>query len=142
MSKQIRDYGCAYTGIGIVLVAIGLITSIEYYSSLLVCFGAAFVVQGIVRLYNYFYYKQPEHQQEYIEKQKNIVTNTNDERKIMLRDKAGHVAYQIMYFVMLGVACILVLFRIDWRMTALIFGLWVFQYICGVIVFHRLSKQL
>lgn len=65
-----------------------------------------------------------------------------DERKQYIRARAGQIAYQIMMFVLLGLSFILAIFRADPWMIAVVFGLFIFQYIIGVGVFKRLEKRM
>lgn len=50
--------------------------------------------------------------------------------------------YRIMMFVLLGLSFILAIFRADPWMIAVVFGLFIFQYIIGVAVFKRLEKRM
>lgn len=54
--------------------------------------------------------------------------------------KSGHITYQIMVFVLLFLAWALALFRTDSWIIGMVFLLFVFQYVTGIIVFRVLEK--
>ena len=56
--------------------------------------------------------------------------------------KSGHITYQIMVFVLLFLALALALFRTDSWIIGMVFLLFVFQYVTGIIVFRVLEKRL
>ena len=56
--------------------------------------------------------------------------------------KAGHVTYQIMTFSLLILSLILVLIRVEVWIIAMIFLLFVLQWLVGVIVFRILEKRM
>ena len=56
--------------------------------------------------------------------------------------KSGHITYQIMVFVLLFLAWALALFRADGWIIGMVFLLFVFQYVTGIIVFRVLEKRL
>ena len=65
-----------------------------------------------------------------------------DERKQYIRAKSGQIAYQIMTFVLLSISFILAVFQAEPWIIAMLFGLFIFQYIIGIVVFKRLEKQI
>ena len=114
----------------------------EYYANMLRAWGIAWVVNGFLQLRQYFYYSKPEHQVEYEEKQAERRINQKDERKIMLRQMAGHKCYQIMFFVLLAVSFLFALLRVEWWITAIVCLLWVAQYVMGIVLFRYYEKRL
>ena len=131
-----------FLALGVLCIIGGFFLQDDYYASMLRGCGIAWVVSGAIQLKRKLYYAKPEHQAEYEEKQKEQRINLQDERKIMLRQKAGHVTYQIMFFLLLGLDLLLALLRVDWWVTMLVFLLWVFQWAAGVAVFRYYEKRL
>ena len=92
---------------GVIFVAVSVFVKDSYYANILRSWGIAWGVIGFLRLREYFYYKKPEHQAEYEEKETAARINRTDERKVLLRQMAGHKAYQVMFFVLRSAFCLL-----------------------------------
>ena len=54
---------------GVIFVAASMFVKDTYYACILRSWGMAWVAIGLLRLREYFYYKKPEHQAEYEEKE-------------------------------------------------------------------------
>ena len=65
-----------------------------------------------------------------------------DERKIMLRQLSGYRMNQIMFFVNFLLCLFFGLLKAPLYVTATMAFVLVFQYLCGVILFHRYSKTM
>ena len=91
---------------------------------------------------DYFYYKKPEHQAEYEEKETVARINRTDERKVLLRQMAGHKAYQVMFFVLIAVSFLFALLRVEWWVTGVLCLLWVLQYLLGIAFMRYYEKRL
>jgi len=128
--------------LGIILVCIGLFIKIDYYSTLIFAMGIGLLSSSIVQIARITYWQNPKRQTEYEAKLRTDYINKVDERKQFLRMKAGHITYQIMTFALLILSFILSLFRVDAWITGMIFLLFIFQWIIGVIVFRILQKQI
>ena len=89
-----------------------------------------------------FYYKKPEHQAEYEEKETAARINRTDERKVLLRQMAGHKAYQVMFFVLIAVSFLFALLRVEWWVTGVLCLLWVLQYLLGIAFMRYYEKRL
>ena len=98
--------------------------------------------QGIIRFWLDFYYKKPEHQAEYEEKETAARINRTDERKVLLRQMAGHKAYQVMFFVLIAVSFLFALLRVEWWVTGVLCLLWVLQYLLGIAFMRYYEKRL
>lgn len=61
---------------------------------------------------------------------------------IMLRDKAGHITYIIMTWVLLFANLIFSSMKIDIIVLIGLWAIWLFQYVCGIIVFKYLEKKI
>ena len=98
---------------GVIFVAVSVFVKDSYYANILRSWGIAWAVIGFLRLREYFYYKKPEHQAEYEEKETVARINRTDERKVLLRQMAG-------------VLCLL----------------WVLQYLLGIAFMRYYEKRL
>ena len=127
---------------GGIFVAASIFVKDSYYANILRSWGMAWVAIGLLRLREYFYYKKPEHQAEYEEKETAARIERTDERKVLLRQMAGHKAYQVMFFVLIGVSFLSALLRVEWRMTAVLCLLWVVQYLLGIAFMGYYEKRL
>ncbi|WP_418918691.1 hypothetical protein [Anaerotignum faecicola] len=65
---------------GVIFVAVSVFVKDSYYANILRSWGIAWGVIGFLRLREYFYYKKPEHQAEYEEKETAARINRTDER--------------------------------------------------------------
>ena len=127
---------------GIVLVCAGFVIKIDYYSTMIFSMGVGIIFASIVQLLRIIYWQNPKRYTEYEEKKREAHINSVDERKQYLRMKAGHVTYQIMTFSLLILSLILVLLRVEAWVIAMIFLLFVFQWLVGIIVFRILEKRM
>ena len=128
--------------LGIVLLCVGFFVKVDYYSNLIFSTGVGIMAASIVQIIRIIYWQNPKRYTEYEAKKKEAHINSVDERKQYLRMKAGHVTYQIMTIILLILSFILVLIRVEAWITAMIFLLFVLQYLIGVIVFHMLEKRM
>ncbi len=127
---------------GVIFVAVSVFVKDSYYANILRSWGIAWAVIGFLRLREYFYYKKPEHQAEYEEKETAARINRTDERKVLLRQMAGHKAYQVMFFVLIAVSFLFALLRVEWWVTGVLCLLWVLQYLLGIAFMRYYEKRL
>lgn len=139
--KELRPYLISLT-VGMILVGIGLTTNFDYYSKLILMAGFGLACGEAVHALRLLYWKSPKRHEEYEAKKEEARINSIDERKQFLRMKSGHITYQIMVFVLLFLALALALFRTDSWIIGMVFLLFVFQYVTGIIVFRILEKRL
>lgn len=128
--------------LGIIFVAAGFFVKEDYNSTLLCSIGFGLIFSFAAGLGRSFYWSRPSRQAEYNARKEEAQINILDERKQYIRAKSGQIAYQIMTFVLLGLSFILAVFRAEPWIIAMIFGLFIFQYIIGIVVFKRLEKQI
>lgn len=114
----------------------------DYYSTMIFSMGVGIMAASIVQIIRITYWQNPKRYAEYEAKKKEAHINSVDERKQYLRMKAGHVTYQIMTFSLLILSLILALVRVEVWIIAMIFLLFVLQWLVGVIVFHMLEKRM
>lgn len=128
--------------IGMVLLCVGFFVPSDYYSTMIFSMGVGIISASAVQMIRIAYWQNPKRHAEYEAKKREAHINRVDERKQYLRMKAGHVTYQIMTFSFIILSLILALLRVEAWVTAMIFLLFVFQYLVGVIVFHMLEKKM
>ena len=129
--------------IGIIFICFGyFVIDTDYYSTLFYAMGFGLAFASCVQLLKIYYYEMPKNKEklENINRENHI--NSVDERKQYLRMKAGHVTYQIMTFSLLILSLILALVRVEVWIIAMIFLLFVLQWLVGVIAFHMLEKRM
>lgn len=128
--------------IGVVLIVIGLVVQIDYYSIMLFAMGCGLAFGSIAQIVRIVYWQNPKREAEYEEKKQEAHINSVDERKQYIRMKAGHITYQIMTFALLALSFILALLRVEPWVIAMIFLLYVGQWLLGVLVYRRLEKSM
>lgn len=128
--------------VGIGLVCVSFFVKADYYSTMIFSMGVGIMAASIVQIIRITYWQNPKRYAEYEAKKKEAHINSVDERKQYLRMKAGHVTYQIMTFSLIILSLILVLIRVEVWITAMIFLLFVLQWLVGVIVFRILEKRM
>ena len=128
--------------VGIGLVCVSFFVKADYYSTMIFSMGVGLMAASIVQIIRITYWQNPKRYAEYEAKKKEAHINSVDERKQYLRMKAGHVTYQIMTFSLLILSLILALVRVEVWIIAMIFLLFVLQWLVGVIVFHMLEKRM
>ena len=128
--------------VGVGLVCVSFFVKADYYSTMIFSMGVGIMAASIVQIIRITYWQNPKRYAEYEAKKKEAHINSVDERKQYLRMKAGHVTYQIMTFSLLILSLILALVRVEVWIIAMIFLLFVLQWLVGVIVFHMLEKRM
>ena len=127
---------------GIGLVCVSFFVKADYYSTVIFSMGVGIMAASIVQIFRITYWQNPKRYAEYEAKKKEAHINSVDERKQYLRMKAGHVTYQIMTFSLLILSLILVLIQVEVWIIAMIFLLFVLQWLLGNIVFRILEKRM
>ena len=128
--------------VGIGLVCVSFFVKADYYSTMIFSMGVGIMAASIVQIIRITYWQNPKRYAEYEAKKKEAHINSVDERKQYLRMKAGHVTYQIMTFSLLILSLILALIRVEAWIIAMIFLLFILQWLVGVIAFHMLEKRM
>ena len=128
--------------VGIGLVCVSFFVKADYYSTMIFSMGVGIMAASIVQIFRITYWQNPKRYAEYEVKKREAHINSVDERKQYLRMKAGHVTYQIMTFSLLILSLILALVRVEVWIMAMIFLLFVLQWLVGVIVFRILEKRM
>lgn len=127
---------------GLVFIAAGFLVKEDYNATLLCSIGFGLIFSSAAGLGRIFYWSRPSRQAEYNARKEEWHINMIDERKQYIRAKSGQIAYQIMAFVLLGISFILSVFQAKTWIIAMLFGLFIFQYIIGIVVFRYLEKRM
>ena len=88
------------------------------------------------------YWAMPSHREERQRRLKEEKINLADERKIMLRHLSGYRMNQIMFLVNCLLCTFFGLMKAPVYVIATMVLVLVFQYLCGVVLFHRYSKTM
>lgn len=138
-------------GLGNLIIGIACLVFILLFetklNSILSGFATTGIVFGAVMLWKYYYWTRPENKDKYMEKTQNENIELKDERKERLRDKSGRYAY-ILGIIVLSISIVVFsilgsLEIIDNSDLIVIYlgGLFVFQYVIGIIIYRYLSKK-
>ena len=147
MKKNMLYVGIIYFICGILLVLLATFTEFSFEAFIWGLSGAA-LGPGVCMILQYMYWSNPERAVDYEEKIKNQRIEMNDERRIMLRDKAGRITNQIMSYALVAiifVVSVLTVFSVMVISRWVLIGLGLlllFQFICGVVVYNKLDKKL
>lgn len=132
--------------IGVILAGAGTLAMAAewfvYYSRMLFACGFGLIFSSAVQIIRITYWQNPKRQDEYAEKKREARIDRLDERKQYIRMKAGHMTYQIMTFSMLILAFVLALLHVEAWVIAIFMGLFILQWIMGIIVYRTLEKKM
>ena len=128
--------------LGVIFISAGFFVKEDYNPTLLCSIGFGLIFSCAAGLGRIFYWSRPSRQAEYNARKEEAQINMLDERKQYIRAKSGQIAYQIMTFVLLGISFILAVFQAKAWIIAMLFGLFIFQYIIGIVVFRYLEKWM
>lgn len=148
MKKSTLYTGFVYFFVGIISLVVALTTAYPLEPLLWGITGAG-IAPGVLLIAKYFYWTNPEHRAEYEARLKNEAIQLNDERKIMLRDKSGRLAYIAMMLLQLvltfvfSILSILEYFYPFSKYACIGLSiLLIIQYVFGIVAYRRLSKSL
>ena len=111
------------------------------YHTIFFGIGFGIFTAGIANVIRYVYWSLPSKAPIYEAKLKTERILLQDERKIMLRAKAGQISYQVMFLVLFTINMIFSFTGVDVWVIMTLWGVILFQYGLGVYVFRRLSKK-
>lgn len=142
-----------YTGMGLILtgflfILVGYFLKENIDPSFLFGWAGGLIASGIVPIYKYYRWNDPNNSEAYEKRLKEEKINRHDERKIMLRDKSGRIAYifsMILLVIIVVLISIIKMFNIADISRWLILGISLFlmiQYFIGIAVYRWLSKKL
>ena len=128
--------------VGAALLAASFLVKEEYYSTILFAMGAGMFAAEGFHLARLCWWQSPARKDAYEAKQQEAHIDAVDERKQMLRMRAGWLSNQIMFFVLLVLDLVLALLKAPAWVILILFVLWIGQYIIGVVIYHHLEKRM
>ena len=128
--------------IGVILIGVGLILQVDYYSTMIFAMGCGLALSSIVNIVRIVYWQNPKRQGEYERRKQETHINYIDERKQYLRMKAGHVTYQIMTVSLILLAFVLALFHVEAWIIGMVFLLFIVQFAVGTMVYRILENRM
>lgn len=146
MKKSNFIIGLIYLIAGIAFLTFILLFETKL-NSILIGFATTGILFGSVILWKYYYWVKPKNKNKYNEKIETEDIELKDERKEMLRDKSGRYAY-ILGLIILSIS--IVMFSILGTLEIIensnliviyLWGLFIFQYIIGIVIYRYLSKR-
>jgi len=118
-------------------------------SGLLSVLAGAGIVPGIALICSYIYWSRPKNKEKYEEIMKKEKINLLDERNERIRDKSGRETNKIMFLIILillvifmGLSILEIFMPFSKQVTILLSGLMIFQIICGIIIYKKVSKEI
>jgi len=142
MKKNMLYIGIGYTLCGIAFLLFGILGPEVSFQGLIWGLVGAGTAPGLMMIYRYFYWTRPENVEIYEARMKKEQISLKDERKVMIRARAGQITYQIMFCV-LGIAVFIsALLQADGIFVMILGLLWILHYLCGLIVYRILSKKM
>ena len=147
--KRLKNYlylGIVYLLVGITFLAIELKFQTKSEGIL---YGLAFVgfLYGGLCLFKYFYWSKPENKEEYNQKTEERNIELEDERKTILRDKAGRRTYNIGLSVTSAALILLTIVHsfhrvANYNLMVLYLAIYMIsQYIIGVLIYNSLNNK-
>ena len=126
---------------GIACIIIGLGFSNKFvHSNMIFSIGFGLIFADIVVFAKFLYWKKNREAHEKLLQDEKI--KFSDERKVMLRQKSGQIAYQLTLVGLFVLNMIFVFLGID---MAIILALWIFlfaDFILGIVLFQYYSKKM
>lgn len=148
MKKSMLYTGFVYFFVGVISLIVALTTEYRLEALLWGITGAG-IATGIRLIVKYYYWTKPEHKAEYDARLQNEAIQLKDERKVMLRDKSGRLAYIAMMLLQLILTFIFsILSMLDYYYPFSRYAciglsiLLIIQYVFGIVAYRRLSKSL
>lgn len=128
--------------VGILLIGVGLATQVEYYSTMVFSGGVGLAFGSTVHLFRSFYWNRPANRMEYERKKQEAYIDRVDERKRLLRMKAGHVSAQIMLIVLLLLDFVLALLRVEAWVIGMVAALFLTFCVMYDVSYYILEKRM
>ncbi|EJO5346698.1 hypothetical protein NRP93_000751 [Clostridium botulinum] len=136
-----------YTGIGYLICSVALLLFAKLgpdasFKGVIIGFASSLILPGTIMIYKYIRWSKPQNIPIYEARMEEQQINLNDERKMMIRDKSGYITYTIMTWALLFANLIFSAMKIKTVVLVALWALWLFQYICGVVISKYLEKKL
>lgn len=103
--------------------------------------GFGILVSGLVNIFTQWRMTRPENREKYEERLRRERIESRDEMKTMLRQRAAHLTYIIMFEVLFFTGLVLAFLNAEQWIIILVFALLMVQYLLGVIVYQVLLRR-
>ncbi len=127
---------------GAVFVLLSLFNKELVHGSTIFATGISFMAGAVIAVAKRFYWQRPKNKPTYDKCLHDEKINLNDERKVMLRQKSGQISYIIMFYVLTIVNLIFTFAGVEKWIILTLWGVILFQYVCGLLVYKNLSAKM
>ena len=128
--------------VGIGLVCVSFFVKADYYSTMIFSMGVGIMAASIVQIIRITYWQNPKRYAGIWSKKEEAHINSVDEENNIYEWKPVMSPIKSWHFLYLILSLILALVRVEVWIIAMIFLLFVLQWLIGVIVFHMLEKRM
>ena len=142
MKKKDIIISCISIGICIIMIIIGLITDIEYYSMMIFTMGIGGTTAGVISFLRLFHNTRPENIKAYQERIREQNIDKKDERKNQIRHRAGYITWLITVIFFLGASFVAAWLRTDKILIAVFLMAALFEYIVALIIYNYLCDKM
>lgn len=142
MKKSTLYIGLCYLAVGICAILFGLFGPSIENDEIIGAIAGGGIGPGLYMIYKYFYWSKPENKPKYEEKLKKEQIILKDERKIMLREKSARITYIILFFLLAILIPVFTIMNVNRIVIITLSIIWVFIYVCGIVIFRILDKRL
>ena len=149
MKKSKLFLGITYLIGGIIALNFAIKNTNDSASGLLSGLAGAGMGPGIALIFKYIYWSRPKNKEKYEEIMKKEKINLLDERNEVIRDKSGRETNKIMSIVLfvlvlifMGLSILEIFMPFSKQVTILLSGFMIFQIICGIVIYKKVSKRI
>lgn len=142
MKKSVLGWELLLLICGIGFILMELFYEKLNHGSIIFATGCAFIALSILNIFKHFYGLNPKKRLRNNDRLKNEKINLYDERKIMLRQKSGQITYNVMFVVLTVLNIVFTFIGVEKWIILTLWGVIVFQYFCGLVVFYHLSRKM
>jgi Predicted membrane protein (DUF2178). len=139
MKKWDLYHDIIWLALGIASLWKGTFSIGSSYGNFLSTFGAFLITSNIINIVKYYRSRKPENAANHeVQIGENIL---NDERQVMLAEKAACTTCNIMLIGLPITIVVCALFNIDWKIIITLISLWIFQFVCRLVICEILEKK-
>lgn len=142
MKKSDKITLIIYIMIGAVLIITGLKIHINYYSTMIFAMGVGLLSSSMVQFIRHYYNTRPENVEAYREKIRQQSINLKDERKVLLRNRAGYITWIATMVSCFVIAFMAALIHADSLIVFTFTGAGVLEYVAATIIYKYLNNKM
>lgn len=128
--------------IGAVLIITGFKIHIDYYSTMIIAMGVGWLSSSIMQFIRHYHNTRPENIEAYREKVRQQSINLKDERKILLRNRAGYITWIATMAACFVIALIAAWIRADPFIVLAFTGAGISEYVMATIIYKHLCSKM